>query len=46
MNLMRKNLNEMEELKKFPSTTLDTIARRRVVEEQDTILEQDTGVAK
>ena len=29
----------MEELKKFQSSTFDTIARRRLVEEQDTILE-------
>ena len=29
----------MEELKKFQSCTLDTIARRRLVEDQDTILE-------
>ena len=30
---------EMEELKKFQSSTFDTIARRRLVEDQDTILE-------
>ena len=35
----RKSLNEMEELKKFQSSTFDTIARRRLVEDQDTILE-------
>ena len=29
----------MEELKKFQSSIFDTIARRRVVEDQDTILE-------
>ena len=29
----------MEELKKFQSSTLDTIARRILVEDQDTILE-------
>ena len=29
----------MEELKKFQSSTFDTIARRRLVEEPDTILE-------
>ena len=29
----------MEELKKFQSSTFDTIARKRVVEDQDTILE-------
>ena len=34
-----KCLNEMEELKKFQSSTFDTIARRRLVEDQDTILE-------
>ena len=34
-----KSLNEMEELKKFQSSTLDTIARRRLVEDQDTIPE-------
>ena len=35
----KKSLNEMEELKKFQSSTFDTIARRRLVEDQDTILE-------
>ena len=34
-----KSLNEMEELKKFQSSTFDTIARRRLFEDQDTILE-------
>ena len=34
-----KSLNEMEELNKFQSSTFDTIARRRLVENQDTILE-------
>ena len=34
-----KSLNEMDELKKFQSSTFDTIARRRLVEDQDTILE-------
>ena len=34
-----KSLKEMEELKKFQSSTFDTIARRRSVEDQDTILE-------
>ena len=33
-----KSLNEMEELKKFQSSTFDTIARRRLAEDQDTIL--------
>ena len=33
------SLNEMEEFKQFQSSTFDTIARRRLVEDQDTILE-------
>ena len=35
----QKSLSEMEELKKFQSSTFDTMARRRLVEDQDTILE-------
>ena len=35
----QKSLNEMEELKKFQSSTFDTIVRRRLVEDQNTILE-------
>ena len=34
-----KSLNEMEEFKKFLSSTFDTIARRRIVEDQDAFLE-------
>ena len=34
-----KSLTEMKELKKFQSSTFDTCARRRSVEDQDTILE-------
>ena len=34
-----KSLNEMKDLKKFPSSTFDTIARRKLVEDQNTILE-------
>ena len=34
-----KSLKEMEELKKFQSSTFDTLARRRLVEDQVTILE-------
>ena len=34
----QKSLSEMEELKKFQSSTFDTIARRRLVEDQDTVL--------
>ena len=44
-----KSLNEMEELKRFQGSTFDTIARRRLVEDQDTILEltgKDTGIAE
>ena len=34
-----KSLNEMEELKRFQGSTFDTIARRKLVEDHDTILE-------
>ena len=34
-----KSLNEVEELKKFQISTFDTVARRRSVEDGDTILE-------
>ena len=34
-----KSLKEMEELKKFQSSTFGTISRRRLVKDQDTILE-------
>ena len=33
------SLTEMEELRKFQSSAFDTIARQRLVEDQDTILE-------
>ena len=36
---MKLILNEMEELKRSQGPTFDTIARRRLVEDQDTILE-------
>ena len=35
----RRRLTEMEELRKFQSSTYDTIARRKLVEDQNTILE-------
>ena len=35
----KKSLKEMEELKNFQGSACDTIARRRLVEDQDTILE-------
>ena len=34
-----KSLSEMEELKRFQGSTFDTIARRKLVEDQDTVLE-------
>ena len=34
-----RSLNEMEELKRFQGFTFDTISRRRLIEDQDTILE-------
>ena len=34
-----RSLKEMEELKRFQGSTFDTIARRRLVEDRDTILE-------
>ena len=39
VKLIRKVSVKWEELKKFQSSTFDTIARRRLVEDQDTILE-------
>ena len=35
----QRSLTEMEELRKFQSSTYDTIARRKLVEDQNTILE-------
>ena len=35
----QKSLNEMEELQRFQGSTFDTIARRKLVEDRDTILE-------
>ena len=34
-----KSLNEMEELKRFQGSTFDEFSRRRLIENQDTILE-------
>ena len=34
-----KSLNEMEELKRFQRSTFDEFSRRRLIENQDTILE-------
>ena len=35
----QQSLTEMEELRKFQSSTFDTIARRKLIEDQDTIIE-------
>ena len=35
----QRSLNEMEELRKFQSSTFDTVARRKLVEDQNTVLE-------
>ena len=35
----QKSLNETEELKKFQSSTFDTMARRKLIEDQNTIME-------
>ena len=35
----RQSLAEMEELRKFQSSAFDTIARRKLIEDQNTILE-------
>ena len=34
-----KSLNEMEELKRFQGSTFETISRRKLIEDRDTILE-------
>ena len=36
----QRSLTEMEELRKFQSSTFDTVARRKLVEDQNTILER------
>ena len=41
-----KSLNEMEELKRVQGSTFDTIARKRLVEDQDTILELTGKIQK
>ena len=45
----QKSLSDMEELKKFQSSTFDTNARRRLVADQDTNLEltgQNSGTTE
>ena len=39
MKAHEKSLSEMEELKRFQGSTFDTIARRKLVEDRDTVLE-------
>ena len=39
-----QSLTEMEELRKFQSSTFDTIARRKLIEDQNTILELSGSV--
>ena len=39
VKLHEKRLSEMEQLKRFQGSTFDTIARRKLVEDRDTILE-------
>ena len=49
VKLINGSLTEMEELRKFQSSAFDTIARRKLIEDQNTILElirQSTGTAK
>ena len=40
----QQSLTEMEELRKFQSSTFDTNARRKLIEDQNTILELSGGV--
>ena len=44
----QRSLTEMEELRKFESSAFDTTARRKLFEDQNTILELSgsTGIAK
>ena len=35
----QQNLTEMEELRKFQSSTFDTLARRKLIEDQNTVVE-------
>ena len=44
----QQSLTEMEELRKFQSSSFDTLARRKLIEDQNTfaIIRQSTGIAK
>ena len=39
MKFIKKNLTEMKELQKFQSSTFDTLARQKLIEDQKTIME-------
>ena len=39
VKFINKNLNEMEELRKFQSSTFDTLTRQKFIEDQNTIME-------
>ena len=39
MKFINKNLTEMEELRKFQSSTFDTLTRQKLIEDQNTIME-------
>ena len=41
---VQQNLTEMEELRKFQSSTFDTLARQKLIEDQNAILETSGGV--
>ena len=42
----QQSLTEMEELRKFQSSTFGTIARRKLIDEQETILELSGRVTR
>ena len=42
----QQNLTEMEELRKFQSSTFDTLARQKLIEDQNTIMELSGSVQK
>ena len=42
----QQSLTEMEELRKFQSSTFDTLARRKLIEDQNTILELSGRVTR
>ena len=42
----QKSLNEIEELKRFRFSTFDTISRRNLIEDRDTILEITGGITE